>query len=206
MRHFSFTSGTASGFALIAPAALAAGADSQESIGITISIIPIYAFILFVIIVVAGVYFKRVRDKRRAPLTRIFESGEAIHSVGPDASVAECVRRMTTEKIGALVIMEGDRLLGIFTERDALNKVLAAGLDPIATKISTVMTKDPFCIAPTTTVGAALELVTSRRIRHLPIVEGNRVLAVVSSGDLIHWLVEDELQEVQELVDLAAKS
>jgi CBS domain-containing protein len=113
---------------------------------------------------------------------------------------------MTAEKIGAVIVMDGERLIGIFTERDALNKVLAAGLDPVSTKISEVMTRDPFCIPPATTVGEAMELVTRRRFRHLPIVENGKVLAVVSSGDLTHWLVKDQVGEVQELVDLAARS
>jgi CBS domain-containing protein len=113
---------------------------------------------------------------------------------------------MTTKKIGALVVMDGERLIGIFTERDALTKVLAGGLDPRSTIVSEVMTKDPYCIAPTTTVGDAMELVTKRRFRHLPIVENGKVLAIVSSGDLTHWLVKDQLGEVQELVDLAAQS
>jgi CBS domain-containing protein len=102
--------------------------------------------------------------------------------------------------------MDGERLIGIFTERDALNKVLAAGLDSFGTKVSEVMTKDPHCIVPTTTVGEAMELVTTRRFRHLPVVENGKVLAVVSSGDLTHWLVKDQAGEVQTLVDLAARS
>jgi len=97
-------------------------------------------------------------------------------------------------------------LIGIFTERDALNKVLAAGLEPSTTKVSEVMTKDPYWISPTTTVGDAMELVTKRRFRHLPIVKSGKVLAVISSGDLTHWLVKDQAAEVQELVDLAAQS
>ena len=112
---------------------------------------------------------------------------------------------MTAEKIGALMVMDGERLKGIFTERDALNKVLADGLDPGSTKVSEVMTKDPYSIPPTTTVGDAMELITRRRFRHFPIVENGKVLAVVSSGDLTHWLVEDQIGEVQELVDLAAR-
>ena len=120
--------------------------------------------------------------------------------------VTECVRKMTAEKVGALIVMDGERLVGIFTERDALNKVLGAGLNPVSTKISAVMTKDPICIPPATTVGEAMELVTKRRFRHLPVVEKGRVLAVVSSGDLTHWLVKDKMGEVQELVDLAARS
>ncbi|MGB8578682.1 MAG: CBS domain-containing protein, partial [Pseudolabrys sp.] len=130
----------------------------------------------------------------------------AIHSVGPDTPVTECVRLMTASKIGALIVMDGKRLIGIFTERDALNKVLAGGLDPGKTKVSEVMTKNPSCIPPTTTVGDAMELITKRRFRHLPIVDNGKVLAVVSSGDLTHWLVKDQMGEVQELVDLAARS
>lgn len=206
MRRLSSGSGTAIVLALLSPATDAAPNVARDDLLVTIGIVPVYIFIGFVIIIAVGVYFMRVRDKRRAPLSRVFEAGEAIHSVKPDTPVAECVRAMTAEKIGAMMVMDGEKLLGIFTERDALNKVLAAGLDPVGTKVSAVMTKDPLCIPPTTTVGEALEQVTTRRIRHLPIVDNGRVLAVISSGDLIHWLVEDQVQEVQELVDLAAKS
>ena len=112
---------------------------------------------------------------------------------------------MTAGKIGALMVMDGGRLIGIFTERDALNKVLANNLDPGNTKVSEVMTKDPYCISPTTTVGDAMQLITGRQFRHLPIVENGKVLAVVSSGDLTRWLVQDQMGEVQELVNLAAR-
>jgi len=84
--------------------------------------------------------------------------------------------------------------------------VLAAGLDPGRTKVAEVMTKDPICIPPTTTVGGAMELITKRRFRHLPIVDNGKVLAVVSSGDLTHWLVQDKIGEARELVELAAGS
>lgn len=202
MRKLSYKSGTVIGLALLSPAALA----TQEERLMILGPVPLYVFIAFVIIVFVGVYFMRWRDKRGAPLGKIFEEHEAIHSVGPDTPVTACVRTMSAEKIGALIVMDGERLIGIFTERDALNKVLAAGLDPVHTKVSEVMTKDPYCIPPTTTVGEAMQMVTQRRFRHLPIVENGKVLAVVSSGDLTHWLVKDQLREVQELVDLAARS
>jgi CBS domain-containing protein len=202
MRKRFYKSGTGIGLALFSPAVLA----TQEELLTTIGQVPIYALILFAIVVFVSVYFMRSQDKRGTPLGRIFEEHEAIHSVGPDTPVTECVRTMAAEKIGALIVMDGERLIGIFTERDALNKVLAAGLDPVRTKVSEVMTKDPYCIPPTTTVGEAMALVTKRRFRHLPIVEHGKVLAVVSSGDLTHWLVKDKMGEVQELVDLAARS
>jgi CBS domain-containing protein len=204
MRKLLYKSGTGIGLALLSPAVLAA---TQEEVLTTLfGQVQTYVFIVFVIIVIVGVYFMRSRDKRQTPLNEIFEEGKAIHSVGPDISVTECVRLMTAGKIGAMIVMDGERLIGIFTERDALNKVLAGGLDPGNTKVSEVMTKDPYCIRPTTTVGDAMKLITRRRFRHLPIVDNGKVLAVVSSGDLTHWLVQDQMGEVQELVDLADRS
>ena len=200
--HYKFCVGI--GFVLLPSAALAASEPEQTIT--TISEILAYGSILFAVVIGALVYFVRLQDKRRTPLDTLFNERETVHSVGPNTLVTECVRTMTTKKIGALVVMDGERLVGIFTERDALNKVLAAGLEPGNTKVSEVMTKDPYCIPPTTTVGEAMELVTSRRFRHLPIVKNGKVLAVVSSGDLTHWLVKDQVGEVQELVDLAVGS
>jgi CBS domain-containing protein len=204
MRKLIYKLGSGMGLALFSSAAFAA---SQEELLTTIlGQVQMYVLVAFVIIVAAGVYFMRSRDKRQTPLNKIFEKGEAIHSVGPDTPVTECVRLMTADKIGALIVIEDGRLIGIFTERDALNKVLAGGLDPGNTKVSEVMTRDPYCISPTTTVDDAMKLITKRRFRHLPIVDNGKVLAVVSNGDLTHWLVQDQMGEVQELVDLAARS
>lgn len=180
-------------------------ASPEEVLG-TIWQLGVYGFVLFVAVVVGGVAFMRWRDKRGSPLDTIVEERETVHSVASDISVIECVRKMTTEKIGAIIVIDDGKLVGIFTERDALNKVLAAGLDPVSTKISQVMTKDPYCVPPTTSVGDAMELVTRLRFRHLPIVKDGKVLAVVSSGDLTHWLVKDQLGDVEELVELAARS
>ena len=139
-----------------------------------------------------------MRDKRTTTLNKIIGGHTGIKSVGPDAFVTECVRTMSSAKIGALIVLNGETLVGIFTERDALNRVLAAGLDPRTTKISDVMTKDPVSVPPGTTVGEAMELVTKRRFRHLPVVENGKVLALVSSGDLTHWLVKDQIVEVRD--------
>ncbi len=203
MRKLLHLSGAAVGLALLSPAAFAA---TEEEVLTTLGKVPLYVLVALAIVVALAVTFMRSQDKRRTPLNKLFEPGEAIHAVGPDTLVTECVRKMAAEKIGALIVMDGGTLSGIFTERDALYKVLAAGLEPGATKVSAVMTKDPFCISPTTTVGDAMEVITKRRFRHLPIVDDGKVLAVISSGDLTHWLVQDKLGEVKELVDLAARS
>ena len=204
MRKLLYKSGVGIGLALLSSTAFAA--TQEDLLTSLMGQIQMYVLVGFVIIVIAAVYFMRSRDKRQTPLNKIFEGGRAIHSVAPDTSVTECVRLMTSGKIGALIVLDGGRLVGIFTERDALNKVLAGSLDPGSTKVSQVMTKDPYCIGPTTTVGDAMQVITERRFRHLPIVDNGKVLAVVSSGDLTHWLVQDKMGEVQELVDLAARS
>lgn len=190
------------GLVLFSTSAFCALEDTQSTVGKAV----MYAFFLVVIVAAAVVYFMRLEDKRRTPLHQVFGQREAIHSVGPDALVSQCASRMTSERIGALVVMDGERLIGIFTERDALSRVLARGLDPGRTKVSDVMTRDPCCMPPTTTVGEAMRLVTTRRFRHLPVVDGGKLVAVISSGDLTHWLVKDKVGEVQELVDLAARS
>jgi len=202
MRRFLCNSVAASGFALLSPAAFAAVEDVQTTIGK----LTIYVFFLIVAVVIVAVYFMSIRDKRRTPLSRLFDKRDPIHSVGPDVSVTECVRTMTSEKLGALIIMDGQRLIGIFTERDAMNKVLAAGRDPLNTKVSEVMTDNPYSIPPTTTVGEAMTIVTNRRFRHLPIVENGKVLAVISSGDLTHWMMQDKTGSVQQLVDIADRT
>ncbi|HWJ19193.1 CBS domain-containing protein [Bradyrhizobium sp.] len=203
MRKLLCKSGIGIGLALVSSAALAA--TQEELLGALLGQIQMYVLIAFVIVVIAGVYFMRSRDKRQTPLNEIFKGSRTIHSVGPNASITECVRLMTASKIGALMVMDDGRLIGIFTERDALNKVLASNLDPRNTKVSEVMTKDPYCISPATTVSDAMQLITERRFRHLPIVDNGKVLAVVSSGDLTRWLVQDQLGEVQELVNFAAR-
>lgn len=114
----------------------------------------------------------------------------AVHSVLPDTSVTECVRQMNELEIGAMLIIEDEQLLGIFTERDAITRVLGKGLDAMNTRVSDVMTKDPISVSASTSLEDAMKTVTQRRIRHLPVVEDDKVFAVVSSGDLTHRLLE----------------
>lgn len=114
-----------------------------------------------------------------------------IHSVRPEDSVTECVRLMNNHRVGAMLVIADEQLVGIFTERDAITRVLGAGLDPTATNVSGVMTENPICVSTSTTLDEAMSIVTNRRIRHLPVVEDGKVLGMVSSGDLTHRMVED---------------
>jgi CBS domain-containing protein len=200
-RHLSST--YFAGFVLLSPAAL--GATQEEALA-TVTNLMLYGSIAFALVVIAAVYFMRSKDKRLAPLDKVYEAGGAIHAVTSEATILDCVRLMTSKRIGAVLVIDAGALKGIFTERDALNKVLAAGLDPASVRVAQVMTQEPCCVSPTTTVGDAMDLITKRRFRHLPIVQSGKLVAVVSSGDLTRWLVRDQAGDVQELVELSARS
>lgn len=204
MRKLLDRSAAVIGLALFSPAALALQLEEAQMF---VGKAGLYALVL--IMIVAGVYsyFRQSPDKNAATLQTILDAGiDATHSVAPDALVVECVRKMTDEKTGALLVMNGAKLIGIFTERDAVSRVLAAGRDPRATRIVEVMTTDPYCVSPEMTVGVAMEFVTERQIRHLPVVENGKVHAVLSSRDLTRWSGKNRMGKVHALVGLAAQS
>lgn len=164
-----------------------------------------YVLLIFAIGVVLFVFFKTSKTRKRAPLSSMLDDRRRpINTVHPDTTVTESVRKMHSENIGALLVTEDDKLTGIFTERDALTKVLAAGIDPNSTKVSAVMTEKPICVGPSTTIEEAMSIVTNRKVRHLPIIYDGELVGIVSSGDLTHWLVQDREGEIRELVDVAA--
>jgi len=168
----------------------------------SVSILLIFAFVVAI-----GIFFKKGKDKKSEFLgTLLDENAPRIHSVTPDVSVTECVHLMNELDIGAMLVMENDQLLGIFTERDAITKVLGAGLEPSYTKVSAVMSHDPICVSPSTTLEEAMTIISNQRIRHLPVVRDGKVLGMISSGDLTHWLVEDKSGEIRELVDIAGRT
>ena len=102
----------------------------------------------------------------------------------PGATVQEACRRMQKQKAGAVLIIEDkDRLVGIFTGRDAVGRVLAAGRDPIKTKLAEVMTPKPDCLPPGKTAIEALRQMADGNYRHLPVVEKGKLIGVISRGD-----------------------
>jgi CBS domain-containing protein len=165
-----------------------------------------YVLLIFALFVAIGIFFKRGKNGKNDSMSSLLdEQSPEIHSVNPDVSVTECIRQMNKLMIGAMLVMENETLLGIFTERDAITKVLGKGLDPASTRVSEVMTKNPFCVTPSTTLEEAMDIVTNLRFRHLPVVQEGKVLGMVSSGDLTHRLVEDQTGEIRELVDIAGR-
>ncbi len=125
--------------------------------------------------------------------------GGKIHTIAPEATVLDAVDKMCREHIGALLVMRGDALLGIFSERDLMTRVVLAPLDPACTYVGEVMTTDVLCVGVGMSPTDAMDLVTNHRVRHLPVLSGRRIVGVVSIGDLVRWTIADREQTVQEL-------
>jgi len=111
-------------------------------------------------------------------------SDQVLQKVTPRDTVRQAARLMREKKIAAVLVMDGERLVGIVTERDMTVRVVAAGLDPDATPISEMMTADPDTLAPSDTASDALRMMKSRNYRHLPVVDGGTVVGMVSVRDL----------------------
>jgi len=189
------------GLALLSPVAFAA---QIEGVQLLFNQAVMYGVLIMTLLFAVIVYFMRAPlDKRDTPLRTVLDGRSTVHSVAADVLVSECTRKMTDRKIGSVLVMDQDTLIGIFTERDALNRVLAAGRNPSTTKVCEVMTSNPYCLSPAKTVAEAMAVVTKRNFRHLPIVEQGKVSAVMSSRDLIHWLAKNKVAGIEEIIELA---
>lgn len=126
----------------------------------------------------------------KIPVSALLQEKEAtLRWVPPTVTVHEAVTMMNLQKIGCILILDGDKLVGIFTERDVLTRVVGSGLDPRTTPISQVMTANPRTVAPDTPLEDAMAIISEKRVRHLPLVTDNRVVGLVSIGDINKWLV-----------------
>ena len=125
--------------------------------------------------------------------------GSAVFSVPPLISVVAAAKEMERHRIGAILVIERDQIVGVFTERDLLSRVVAAGLDPEATLIEKVMTRDPVTVASSTTVEEVMALFTNKRFRHLPVVDGGRLVGLVSIGDILRRMVDAHRHEAEQL-------
>jgi CBS domain-containing protein len=125
--------------------------------------------------------------------------GHEIHSVAPDASVLDAIREMAECHIGALLVMQGGKLAGIVSERDYARKVVLKGRSSTSTKVSEIMSAPVITATPGQTVDDAMRLMTNHRIRHLPVVRDGTVLGVVSIGDLVKSVIEEQRHTIEDL-------
>ena len=127
------------------------------------------------------------------------QKARAIYSVPPDAPVLEAIREMAEHSIGALLVMQGDKLAGVLSERDYARKVILKGRSSSATKVSEIMSSPVLTVRPDQSVNDCMRLMTENRVRHLPVVEGERVIGVLSIGDLVRAVVEEQAKTIEQL-------
>lgn len=124
-------------------------------------------------------------------IRQILSSKPEVFSVDPDATVLDALRLMEERNIGALLVMKGGRLVGIFSERDYARRMVLHGRGSKDTAVREVMTSDVFVISPDVTSGECMVHMTDRHVRHLPVVEDGKVVGVISIGDVVRAVIED---------------
>jgi CBS domain-containing protein len=123
----------------------------------------------------------------------------AIHAIGPERPVLEAIRMMADKYVGALLVMRGDELLGIVSERDYARKVILKGKSSADTPVSDIMTASVLTVNPGDSAHRCMRLMTEKRIRHLPVVEDSRVVGVLSIGDLVKAVIDEQAETLEQL-------
>ncbi len=125
--------------------------------------------------------------------------GRALYSIGPEDPVLEAIRLMADRHVGALLVMKGQELVGIVSERDYARKVILMGRSSSDTPAWEIMSSPVITVSPDQTLDDCMRLVTARRIRHLPVVEAGKVVGMISIGDLVKAVIEDQQHTIEQL-------
>lgn len=134
------------------------------------------------------------------PVSAILDrKGRQVYSVAPSVTVAEAVAEMNLHRVGSVLVIEGGRLVGIFTERDVLRRLVGPGLDPHRVTVDKVMTANVMTIAPDFSIEESMALFTEKRFRHLPVLDDGKLVGTISIGDITRWLSDHHRAEAEHL-------
>lgn len=125
--------------------------------------------------------------------------GRGIYSVTPDTPVLDAIREMAEHSVGALLVMQGEKLLGVLSERDYARKVILKGRSSNEIRVAEIMSSPVLTVKPDVSVNECMRLMTDNRVRHLPVVDNERVIGVLSIGDLVRAVVEEQKQTIEQL-------
>jgi CBS domain-containing protein len=124
---------------------------------------------------------------------------QTVYTIGPNASALDAVRMLVQHDIGALVVVEGDRVVGVVSERDCARKIIPASRAAADTPVRDIMSAEVMVIHPGQTSAECMALMTDSRLRHLPVMDGSRLLGLVSIGDLVKDIISDQTFTIQQL-------
>jgi len=125
--------------------------------------------------------------------------GRAVWSIGPEDTVFQAIELMSEKQVGCLVVLIGGQLAGIVSERDYARKVILKGRSSQQTRVREIMTTPALFVTPEKTVVDAMRIMTNRRVRHLPVLEGDNVIGMLSIGDLVNWVITAQQQTIRHL-------
>lgn len=125
--------------------------------------------------------------------------GHAVFSIEPGATVYDALEELAEKDIGALLVIDAETLVGIFSERDYARRVELKGRSSKDTEVERVMTESPVCVRPDQSIDECMALMTERRIRHLPVIENNRVVGVISIGDVVKEVIAEQQFQIEQL-------
>ena len=125
--------------------------------------------------------------------------GDDIWSIGPDASVYDAIHLLAEKEVGALLVMQGDDLVGVISERDYARQIILKGKSSRETKVSEIMTQEVITSEPSNDIGECMAMMTAKRIRHLPVIDGGKVVGVLSIGDLIRAVIAEQQSTIVDL-------
>ena len=129
----------------------------------------------------------------------LHHKGHHIWSVSSDVTVYDAIRTLAERNVGALLVMDGDHLVGIFSERDYTRKIILKGRASKDTKVGAIVSSPVLTVPPEETVENCMRLMTERRVRHLPVVQGGQVLGVISIGDLVNWIISAQQVALEQM-------
>jgi CBS domain-containing protein len=125
--------------------------------------------------------------------------GSSAWSVSPDATVFEAIQVMADKNVGALLVTENDKLVGIISERDYTRKVVIKGKSSRTTAVKEILSSHVIHVTPAHTVEDCMRLMTDHHFRHLPVLEGDRIAGIVSIGDLVNWIISAQTSTISQL-------
>ena len=125
--------------------------------------------------------------------------GRDVWSLAPEATVYEAIDQMAQKGVGALLVMEGERLVGIVSERDYARKVILKGKSSQEIRVREIMSHPVICVRPEFAIDEAMALMTDKKVRHLPVVVEDQVVGVISIGDVVRAIIEDNEYNIQQL-------
>jgi len=127
------------------------------------------------------------------------KKGSDVATVTPDRSALDAAKIMHEKHIGSVLVLDGDNIVGIFTERDLMNRIVAEGKDPAATAVKTVMTERITCCTPESTLDACRTAMSTNKIRHVPVVNEGKLVGIISSGDILARELKDSEESLRYL-------